>query len=173
MSADTPHLDQQHRKRPVLLTWLCVLSFLFCGIQFASGVLHAFTSFPEWMLNTTKAEFERKKEEMGPEALAANRWYATTQEANIEGQKRNLASARPRGYLSIGGSCISLLAVWLMWNLRKAGFGLYTVASAGGWSGTFLLVGGDNAIISVNMILVGVVGLVFLVLYALHLKHMR
>ncbi len=173
MSTDTPHLDQQHRKRPVLLTWLCVLSFLFGGIQFASGVLNAFTSFPEWILNTTKAEFERKKEEIGPEALVANPWYTKSQEASIAGQERNLASAKPRGYLSLGGSCISLLGVWLMWNLRKAGFGLYAVASAGGWSGTFLLYGGDNAIISVNMILYGVVGLVFLVLYALHLKHMR
>lgn len=51
--------------------------------------------------------------------------------------------------------------------------GLYAVASVGGWSATFLLYGGDNAIISVNMILYGVVALVFLVLYALHLKHMR
>ncbi len=157
----------------MLLTWLCVLSFVFGAAQLSLGVLNAFTSFPQWMLSTTKAEYERKKEEMGPEALAANRWYIATQDASIAGQERNLASARSRGYLSIGGSCLSLLGVWLMWNLRKTGFWLYSIASIGSWSGTRLLALDNNPLITLNMWIYAAIGVGFIILYGSHLKHMR
>ncbi|MBP7515910.1 MAG: hypothetical protein KA791_15290 [Flavobacteriales bacterium] len=173
MSADTHATDQQHRKRPVLLTWLCVLSFLFGGIQFVSGVLNAFTSFPEWMFSTNKATFEEIQEEIGPEVEGADRLYTMSQQANIAGMERDLASAKSRGYLVMSAYTLSILGVWLMWNLRKVGFGLYAIASAGGWTGTFLLYGGEYSITSVVTIVKALVGLAFLVLYALHLKHMR
>ena len=173
MTIDIPAAEQQHRKRPVLLTWLCVLSFVYAAYILLNGVLNAFTHAPQWALDLAKANYEKAKEKMGPEAVANDPLFTMTQEEAIAAQERALPMAKPIGYTSIAVSLVGLCAVWLMWKLRRTGFWLYVLSSIGGLVIKFAFVGSHGLLASVSSIFSIIVTIIFIVLYASHLKHMH
>ena len=173
MTLEVPLADQQHRKRPVLLTWLCVLSFVYAAFMLISGILNAFTDMPKWGLEYSKSSYEKKKEKMGPEAVAKDPLFTMTQEEGIAAQEHALLMAKPKGYTTIAVSLCGICGVWLMWKLRKTGFWLYVLASIGGLVIQFVFVGSHGLLTSVSSIFSIIVTMTFIVLYAIQLKYMR
>jgi len=90
----------------------------------------------------------------------------------MEITERAAANAKPIGIAGIIVALVSLLGVWQMWNLKKSGFWLYLLASIAGLVVPLVFLGGSMmAIASVGF--AGFISLVFIILYAVNLKHMH
>lgn len=86
--------------------------------------------------------------------------------------ERTAEKAKPLGYIGLAASVLSLLGVWQMWNLRRKGFWMYVVASIAGLMAPVLVLGGGL----MTVLSLGVGGfftVLFIVLYAVNLKHMH
>jgi CHASE2 domain-containing sensor protein len=157
--------------RPTLLTIICILSFLFGIWGLYGGVQSAFTDKPQRDLETTKAELEKtlaSPEVQGPGA----EMVAKMGEQAIAIGEKSVENAKPIGYSSIVLSIVSLLGVWWMWNLQKKGFWLYTLATVVGLITPFIFLGGGMmTLLGVGFL--AVISIIFVILYAVNLKHMR
>jgi hypothetical protein len=157
--------------RPTLLTILCILSFLFGIWGIWGGVQSAFTDQPQRDLETTKAEMEKAM--AGVDATGPGAEMMTKMgDAAIALGEKSVENAKPIGYSSIVLSILSLLGVWWMWNLQKKGFWLYTLATVAGLITPFIFLGGGMmTLLGVGFL--GVISLIFIILYAVNLKHMH
>ena len=82
------------------------------------------------------------------------------------------AKAVPLGYISLLSSALSLLGVWMMWNLRRNGYWLYILAGVMGLVLPFIFLGFSTlALISLGF--GAFITILFIVLYGLNLKHMH
>ena len=157
--------------RPTLLTIICILSFLFGIWGVWGGVQSAFTDKPQRDLETTKAELEKtlaSPEVQGPGA----EMVAKMGEQAIAMGEKSVENAKPIGYSSIVLSILSLLGVWWMWNLQKKGFWLYTLATVVSLITPFIFLGGGMmTLLGVGFL--AVISIIFIILYAVNLKHMR
>lgn len=80
-------------------------------------------------------------------------------------------NAKPIGYSNIILSLLSLFGVWQMWNLKKSGFWMYVAASVAGLVVPMVFLGGGMlTLMSVGF--GGLISIVFIILYAVNLKHM-
>jgi hypothetical protein len=159
-------------KRPTFLTVLCILSFIGCAWYAFSGITGYFT------LKAMAPASASVSEEMNTamdEALAGE---------NMSDAEREMAGAlgdalggltdfgaMANSSLAQGLLCLLIVAgVWMMWNLKKTGFYIYTVGQLAYVIVPFVLVGGMAGG------LMGIIGAIFpvlfIILYALNLKHM-
>lgn len=157
--------------RPTLLTIICILSFLFGIWGLYGGVQSAFTDQPQRDLEKTKAELEKAMASPDMQGPGAEMVVKMGEEAIALGEK-SVENAKPIGYSSIALSIISLLGVWWMWNLQKKGFWLYTLATVGSLITPFLFLGGGMMTL-LGVGFMGVISLIFIILYGVNLKHMR
>ncbi len=156
-------------QRPTLLTILCILSFLFGIWGLWGGVQSAFTDKPQRDLEKTRADVEKTMGSVeGPGAELAAKM---TEEA-IAMAEKSVEKAKPIGYTNIIIALLSLLGVWLMWNLKKNGFWLYTLATVAGLITPFIFLGG-GMMMMLGVGFLGVISLIFVVLYGINLKHMH
>jgi hypothetical protein len=155
-------------KRPTLLTVLCILSFLAGAWGLVDGARNAFTNKPQEDHAEAKVKMEEAMEQLGDDATGMVR---TMMDSAMEMADKAVEHARPMGYANIALSALSLLGVWLMWNLKRNGFWLYLVAAIGGLVVPIYFLGGSmTALLSVGFM--GLITLIFIVLYAVNLKHM-
>jgi hypothetical protein len=162
-------LTTEAPKRPTMLTILCILSLLFNLFALWGGYKTAFTDAPTRDLEEARAKLDEAMEQMGEEAGAG---FATFAESTIDMHEHRVENAKPLGYTGIALALLSLGAVWLMWNLKKMGFWAYLVASVAGLIPDALWLGGGSAAV-VALAMMSVITLVFVILYAVNLKHMR
>ena len=155
-------------ERPTFLTVLCILSFI-GGLWGAySGFSSAFTDQPQRDLEEARAQIEETRATMGDQGGLAERMM----EEGIAAAEQGVEKARPLGIASLVLSLVGLFGVWQMWNLKKMGFGVYTASSVVG-----LLV--PMFILDFSMVTLlglgfgGLISVVFIILYAVNLKHMH
>ena len=157
--------------RPTLLTIICILSFLFGIWGVWGGVQSAFTDKPQRDLETTKAELEKTLASPDVQGPGAEMVAKMGEQAIAMGEK-SVENAKPIGYSSIVLSILSLLGVWWMWNLQKKGFWLYTLATVVSLITPFIFLGGGMmTLLGVGFL--AVISIIFIILYAVNLKHMR
>jgi hypothetical protein len=157
--------------RPTLLTIICILSFLFGIWGLYGGVQSAFTDKPQRDLETTKAELEKTLASPDVQGSGAEMVAKMGEQAIAMGEK-SVENAKPIGYSSIVLSIVSLLGVWWMWNLQKKGFWLHTLATVVGLITPFIFLGGGMmTLLGVGFL--AVISIIFVILYAVNLKHMR
>lgn len=153
-------------KRPTLLTVLCILSFIGGILGLWDGYKNAFTDAPQKALEEAKAQVQESMDQLGsdnPMAGMMNDMIATAE--------KGVENAKTLGYSNLAFSLISLAGVWMMWNLKKTGFYIYTVSQIAIVAAPFILVGGMAG--GLMGILGAVFPIIFIILYALNLKHMR
>lgn len=153
-------------KRPTFLTVLCILSFIAGGWALISGAM-GLASSPD------PAELQAQMDQAlsGMEGMEDNPMAGFAQKMADEASNV-AAAARPLNIAGIVLALVSLFGVWQMWNLKKMGFWIYVVAGIAGLVAPFVILGGGM----MAMMTVGVGGfftLLFIVLYALNLKHMH
>jgi hypothetical protein len=81
------------------------------------------------------------------------------------------ANAVPLGYIGLLASALSLLGVWMMWNLKRTGYWIYIVAGVAGLFLPFIFIGFST----LGLLSLGFgafITILFIVLYGLNLKHM-
>lgn len=156
-------------QRPTLLTIICILSFIFGIWGVWGGVQSAFTDKPQRDLEETRVELEKTLSQVqGPGAEFA----AKMGEQAIALAEKSVENAKPIGYSGIALSLLSLLGVWWMWNLKKAGFWVYVLATVVGLITPIIFLGGGMMTI-LGVGFMGLFSLVFIILYAVNLKHMQ
>lgn len=97
---------------------------------------------------------------------------ANMMESAIALAEKSAENAKPLGYVALATSLLSLLGVWLMWNLRRMGFGIYVVASLLGLLVPFAFLGFD-LMTFIGLGVGGFITVLFIILYAVNLKHMH
>jgi hypothetical protein len=132
-------------QRPTLLTVICILSFIAGVWGLWGGIQSAFTDAPQ-----------REFEEDSAMVMA----------------EKSVEKAVPMGYTNIALSLLSLVGVWLMWNLKKNGFWIYVVAAVGGLVVPMVFLGG-GLLTALGVGFMGLISVVFIILYAVNLKHMH
>ena len=154
--------------RPTLLTVICIISFIMGAIGIYSGITNL-TMDPvveRAKLETTMSE---QIAQIGDNANdLTNRLMESAHEVGVLGIENRI----PIGIAGIILSLISVFGVWLMWNLKKNGFWLYLLATIGGLVLPLMYLGGGwLALASVGF--AGFFSLIFVILYAVNLKHMH
>ncbi|MBP8822943.1 MAG: hypothetical protein KBH07_04825 [Flavobacteriales bacterium] len=154
--------------RPTLLTVICILSF----IMGAWGIFSGFQNLvvdQTVALDKARVEMEQARADLGEQASGLP---GKMLDSAMDLAEKTAANATPIGISTIVLSLISLFGVWQMWNLRKNGFWLYVLSSVAGLATTVYFLGGSMvAILSVGF--AGFFSLVFIILYAVNLKHMH
>lgn len=158
-------------KRSQFLKVLCILSFIMCGISFLSGIWSIYQSTPEAMQKNVE------------QIRSVNPEMADQMENQfIEMQNNPFSKIAP--YLGLVYTLLSFLGILLMWNLTKKGFYIYAIAEILPYS-SFIFMGknslsmmgppgaNNSTIAMVVLIFMVVIDVVFVTLYAKHLKEMK
>jgi hypothetical protein len=134
------------KKRPVSLTVLCVLTFIGSGFSALSNLSWAllYDTFLEIVLSNDSAIMQQMAESI----MATNKMMFFVD------------------FLLYAGS---LAGAILMLNLKKTGFHIYTVSNVLLALSPAFFVEGQG----INFLSLGLITIPFIVLYALHLKHME
>lgn len=156
-------------QRPTLLTIICILSFI-SGLWGAiDGFRTAFTDKAQKDLEAARAQIDQVMDQVqGPGAEFAQQMI----EQGITLAESTAANARPIGLTALVLALISLYGVWLMWNLRKQGFWYYTLAAILGLIVPLFFIGFSTLSI-MGLGMGAVISLIFIILYAVNLKHMH
>jgi len=161
---------QQDRPRE-LLTILCVLTFIGSGILVLSGI----NNYREADLTSAlvREQMQKSKKQMregpgNPESLKiAERIVDRSLEATSPERVKRYSLA------TIFCNLATFFGALLMFRLRKAGFWLYLAGTLALVIAPFLIYGTAN-MLSYSMALgMGMIGLIFLVLYARNLRYMH
>lgn len=155
-------------KRPTLLTVICILSFIGGALGLWEGYKNAFTDAPAKDLEEAKVQIQESLEQLG-----ADNPMAGMMEETLAMAEKSVENAKTLGYSNLAFSLISLVGVWLMWNLKKTGFWLYLLASVGGLVVMFSVLGGGGLFANITSIVAVIITVVFIILYGVNLKHMR
>lgn len=154
--------------RPTLLTVICIISFIMGAIGVYSGVKNL-TMDPV----AEKAKLEKAmSEQVATLGDKSNEMTDRLMESAHEVGVMGIENAKPIGITGIVLSLLSVFGVWQMWNLRKSGFWVYLLATIGGLVVPLVFLGGGwLALASVGVS--GFFSLIFVILYAVNLRHMH
>ena len=156
-------------KRPTFLTVLCILSFIGGAWGIIGGVMNMSAGAGTEALSEMSTQMEEAKAQMGDDA--ASGVAGSMMDAAADVAMKAAANAKQIGISNIVLAIISLLGVWMMWNLKKNGFYLYTLATIGGLLVPLIFLG-VNLVSILSVGVGGLIGVVFIILYGMNLKHM-
>lgn len=155
-------------KRPTLLTVLCILTFVFGGIGLISGLM-GLAKNPQADLDAARAQMEEAMAQAGGDAPAI---MTTMLNDSIAMLEKQAANHWPITIVGLICTLLSLYGAWKMWNLQKQGFTFYVLGTLISLLSTFYFLGFSMTIL-LGAGLVGLISLVFILLYASQLKHMH
>lgn len=164
--------DMMEPKRPQLLTVICVLTFIMCGLTFLGGIWNIFQSSPEKM-----AESIEQMRAVSPEMADQ------MEQQLIEMQESTYAQVAP--YINFIYILLSFLGAFMMWKLKKKGFYIYLVGELLPYVG--LIFSGKQAMAMMGsagggmaqaagiaiMVFMVIFDAAFIIMYAVNLKHMN
>lgn len=156
-------------QRPTLLTIVCILSFIGGLWGAIDGFRTGFTNKAQEDLEVAKAAIEESMAQMQGQG---GEFAEKLMEQGISLAEKAAEHAKPIGISAFVLSLLGLYGVWLMWNLRKQGFWFYTVASIVGLVIPLYFLG-FNMVAIMGLGLGAFISILFIVLYAVNLKHMR
>lgn len=160
----------QEPKRPQMLTVICILSFIMCGLGLIGGIWNIIQNTPEHM-----AESIEQMRTFSPE-------MADHMEENmIAMQDNTFIQISP--YLNFVYILMSFLGVLMMWKLQKKGFYIYLAGELLPYLG-FLIAGkqmmammsgpgGGQGIGAIAVVLMLLFDVAFFIMYAVNLKKMN
>ncbi len=166
------NLDQPVAKRPTFLTVLCILTFIGSGWGLISNTMGYFSA------NSSAAAMSMIKESANAEMQKA----ATSSEAGgkiaaeMVGSMMSALNPENLKKMALAGlaaAVLCLVGAFLMWGLKKTGFYAYIAGTLVGIITPFVLFGGSNIMAMGMSAMIGFVGLIFVILYGLNLKHMK
>jgi hypothetical protein len=154
--------NEAPRKRPVFITVLAILSWIYVG----SGVFGA-------LINSLSSE--EKQMEQIDQAIAI---YDDVDEMPLRDELIEVLEASKENLrISNLGNLIFLLvegiAVFMMFNLKRNGFWLYTLAQIGIVSLAIMVMPWPNIISTLTIVFTLFLVFLFEILYAVNLKHMK
>ena len=159
---DVDFNNEAPRKRPAFITVLAILSWVYVAI----GVLGA-------LVNSLSSE-EKQMEEID-QAIAI--YDGMDEMPFMDDSIAVLEASRDNIRITNLGNLIFLLiegiAVFMMFNLKRNGFWLYTLAQIGLVSLIIMVMPWPNSISTLTVVFTVFIVLLFEILYAVNLKHMK
>jgi hypothetical protein len=157
-------------KRTGLLTTACILTWVMCAFTFLSTTMSLLSSTPE-----KQAESIEQMRQFNPGAAEK------MEEAYA---KQTMGMQVANTLINLVGVALSAFGAWMMWNLKKKGFFLYLGGELLPYLGfifagdliaaSFAAFGIDPAAIIGALITVMLIfDAVFIIFYAVNLKHMK
>lgn len=155
--------------RPPFLTILCILTFIGSGWGIISGVSGYFTA--NATAGVAQAAVDDAREEIENKGIAGS----TFAEKVLSGTSEMLQpeKLKKNALFSIVASVFTLLGGILMFGLNKTGFYSYILGTAIGVAGPFVAFGGGNVMTILSSSFTAFIGILFVILYGLNVKHLR
>ncbi len=158
-------------KRSQFLTIICVLSFIACGFTILSNIYNVIQNTPENMQKSIE-----QLRTVSPE-------MADQMENNMIAMQDN-TYMKVSPYLTILFVLISLLGVVMMWNFKRQGFYIYSIAELLPYSSYFFVDSNSISIpgvpanysslaMMVGLVILLIFDVLFVFLYQRNLKAMR
>jgi hypothetical protein len=157
--------------RPVFLKVLCMLTFIGSGYGIVNSAITWFNANSihkimvekkQEILDDVNRKKQKDKESVNFAKMIMTDVYNITTPENLR------RSAMSNAVSAI----ICLLGAILMWNLKRAGFYLYTLGTIIGIFLPFYLLG-SNLIINLQAGFLSFIGILFVIFYAMNLKSMK
>ncbi len=162
-----PDYEEQKPKRSTFLTVLCILTFI--------GSTYSVVTNSITLADPAKAAAEARK---GSQQMNQSPDASPQEKAIIENMAKSIEAAftpekiRNSSAGTVLAGLLCLAGAFLMWRLNKKGFWLYVAGTVIGIALPFALFG-NNLIGILATVIVGFVGIVFCIMYAVNLKQMR
>jgi hypothetical protein len=155
--------------RPPFLTILCILTFIGSGWGIISGASGYFTA--NATAGVAQAAMEDVREEVENQGTAGSKFA----EKVLSGTSEMLQPEKLKKNALFGmvASVFTLLGGILMFGLKKTGFYSYVLGTAIGIAGPFVAFGGGNVMTILSSSFAAFIGILFVILYGLNLKHLR
>ena len=163
---DTTYPPDITPPRPTFLTVICILSFIGSGWGLLSGTMQALAP-PDLV----ELQVQMQQATDGMDQLGSESPFVGLAQGAMEAAMKEAEHARSIGMVEAVLSAISLYGVWLMWNLRRMGFFVYVVAGIAGLAAPLYFLG-NNWFALMSLGIGGLFTVLFILLYALNLKHM-
>ena len=161
--------DEGREPRPTFLTVLCILTFIGSGWGIIGGGVQYFTAEKQ-VQEISRAREEAKKEfkdhESSPGAKMAERMIKMSAAVTP-------AMLKKGALVNIFAAIACIMGAVLMWKQKRNGFFLYLGGILSGVIAPFMLFGMNNILAVGSSVLQGFVGVAFLIMYAVNLKHMH
>lgn len=146
-------------KRPQFLTVLCILTFIGVGV----GIIGSIVGW--WGMHVMSGMMDGTSNMPGMEDMDMSA-FPGMEESMAQMKYMNITLG-----VGIVGSLICLIGALQMWKLKKMGFYIYVVGEIAPVIVSTVLMGA-TALAGFTLILGAIIPVVFIVLYALNLKHM-
>ncbi len=146
-------------KRPQFLKVICILSFIGSGLAFFGAIWGYFSA------KASAAMIERMGEMEEGDALGV-------MGAMQETMRKAVENAVPNLIIGLVCALLCLFGAIQMWKLKKTGFFIYTLGELAAPISVFILSGG-GLIGGIGATFGLVIAIVWVVLYALNLKHLK
>jgi len=153
------------KKRPIFLTVLGILSFIGVGWQIISGIITMGAGSLTSAVTSAGSEYAEGLSNMEGMDQAMAGLNEAVDAANKLAQNASLL-----GIINIVAALVCLLGVIWMWKLMKKGFYVYVIGELAAPVATLALVGFGLG--GITATLGFIFPIIFIILYALNLKHM-
>ena len=156
--------------RPVFLTVLCILTFIGSGLGICSSAIEYFTADRQAAKSEiVKSQIDSSVQQI--DTLSRGGEIAAQMMKSVE--HVYTAETMRKSALAKLLSCIfCLLGAFLIWGLKKSGFYLYILGTLIGIIVPYILLGGGLLAIGSSAI-IALIGIAFVIMYGVNLKHMQ
>lgn len=158
---------QVKKHRPTFLTVLCIITFIISGFLLLYYLYEAITFDPvkaEYAMEEALIAIQEMNDQMGSSVFG-----------NVEDYKKSITEQIENhsilSIIDIISVLLSLLGAYMMFNLKKIGFHIYTVSKLVGISSIFIIT--LTPMINIGLVLIGILTLAFIIMYGVNLKHMK
>ena len=160
---------EQPVPRSVFITVLCILTFIGSTMSLVKQSIVYFTA------DSQATSFSIARERIKSDAKTKSESDKGAQFAQKFMGSLNISAGNIRkGALSdIMAAILCLTGALLMWKLQRRGFYLYVAGTLLGIISPFVIYGGSNIISIFSSVIWGIIGLAFVILYAVNLKDMK
>ena len=160
---------EQPAPRPVFITVLCILTFIGSTTSLIKQSIVYFTA------DSQAAKFSIARDRIKSNTKTKNESDKGAQLAIKFMGSLNISAGNIRkGALAdITAAILCLAGAVMMWKLRKRGFYLYVAGILLNIISPFIIFGGSNVISIFSSVIWGIIGIAFVILYAVNLKDMR
>ncbi|MCC6289020.1 MAG: hypothetical protein IT249_14140 [Chitinophagaceae bacterium] len=156
--------------RPTFLTVLCILTFVGSGWTIFSGLSTYLTA--DTTANVVQAAMQDAQDEISKGNSDAGSRMAEKMLSGVSDvlKPENLKKS---ALFSIISSIFTLVGAILMFQLKKPGFWLYVLGVIIAIIAPMVIFGANNLVSMMSTMGAAVIGIIFVILYAMNLKHLK
>jgi hypothetical protein len=158
-------------QRPVFLTILCVLTFFGSTM----GIMGGLSDYNDANVKAelTRQMIDQEKDKALDKAETASQRSMMEKLFSGSDQMMDTRKIKQNGLFTVMSNIMTLLGAIMMFRLKRTGFGFYVIGTIVYVLAPLLIFGGKGFFAMVITMALGFMGIIFVILYALNIKHMK